>query len=60
MIISQLSMCDECRDGSCSACKRWKRRKKRWEKRKKNASQRCSCSACMGRHMAGQASRTPP
>lgn len=58
MIISQLSLCEECRDGSCSACKRWKRRKKRREKRKKNGIHWCSCSTCMGRHVVGQVPRT--
>jgi hypothetical protein len=28
MVVSQLSTCEECRDGSCSRCKAWKRRAK--------------------------------
>lgn len=34
MIISQLSTCEECRDGSCATCKRFKRRKAAFERRK--------------------------
>ena len=29
MIISQLSMCEECRNGSCLTCQRFKRRQRR-------------------------------
>jgi len=29
MVISQLSTCEECRDGSCRRCKSWVRRYKR-------------------------------
>lgn len=34
MIVSQLSTCEECRDGSCKQCKAYKRRKRARENRK--------------------------
>jgi len=32
MIINQLSLCEECRDGSCATCRKFKARQKRASK----------------------------
>lgn len=39
MIISQLALCEECRDGSCRACRNFKRRQARLQKYKLRVEQ---------------------